>query len=1266
MIKKLFYGALSLSVLNANTQTISNVDWVKTKSERAQISNVPSAIDANNNAYITGYMYVTSNNANANTVKYSPTGAELWTASYDYNGGFDNSKAIILDAAGNSYITGESDGTTGRDVFVVKYDPNGLQLFAFRWNGASNGNDCGNAITLDGTGNIYITGFTTNMGGSKDYVTIKLNNSGVQQFAVITNGTGNLNDEAVAIGFNNNRLYITGNSTNVSGNTDLLTLRINPANGSTVWSKTENGSANSNDVAYSLLPYNNDVVVVGQVNNTTTNNDYFTKYYNGLNGNTVWSKIYDFNNTNGGATALTVDASGNFAVTGIVNNANIYEYHTLLYNNSGIQQWVNISSTNLSYVSALPQIAVDPTANHFYVCGQKLGVQSDICVYQITPSGNKTWEEKFNGAQNGTDAAVDLVVNAQGIIYVAGASLNSNAKYDYTTIRISQTPVYFPIDGLNEQPSELFAYTENKGQLVEPNGTPVTDIQYYIEGSSPNYFIKNNNLSFIFSKYDTIIATTDTFHKVDVVFQKSNNNTKAVPFEQYSLDKNYFINQTISGITNVKSSKRVMIPNIYPNIDLHYYSNQNGIKYYFVVKPGGDPNSIVHQFNGASSTAINGNSDLIINTVIAPLKLEKAYAYQVTPMMTIVPVGFQANWVNAGIDTYKFNVGTYNTALPLIFEIDQSNAASPTGSAADNMAWNTYVGGNRTDYFIDMERDNSGNIYALQYTNSQSFFVQPTGQFGAPASLVNGNQIFRFDKYGKRWVQTYVGANGGVNGNALAVLSDSSVVLVGTASNSLAVTVTNPPTSYTSSVGNSFILKFTNLNMNSSSWFTRYPGNAQDVDVNGNDDIYVLANAQKTGGNAAYLLSKPNALNLGYGNINGTQANVISRFNAIGTPIWSSFLPLNIPLFTTVGLKLDRQRNNYYVVGQINDTTDFKHFNKYNTFLQNTKKSIKDAVIQKYTANDTIIVSTLYGGNQNDELGRVEILSNGDACMVGQTTSSDYSNISFNPNDGSYFNVSGSYLTNFGNGNTGWLHKFDSVMKRKWSITYGDSIKSTSFNTITKDMNDNIFIGGLSSGMQTVNNLIGAYYQSTGGNGNAAFLMFDGKNQRKWATFMGDPNVTMSGPGLVQYNPANNNLVFSGGATANTPPLYPYRNFTTPVQAYWQPNVAAAGYGDGYAGRFNLTGVVGIKENGKDKITNSLFIYPNPSSETVTINLDSPINKPYSIKVYNNLGQVVYLEYVTDVHTKTHTLNVSYFTTGIYFINITSQEINKTAKFIKE
>src|SRR5205085_5575467 len=86
------------------------------------------------------------------------------------------------------------------------------QVWMQSYNGSGNGNDVSNAITIDGSNNIYITGYTTGIGNSKNILTLKYNSSGVLQWAAQYNGSNS--DEAYAITLDaSNNVYITGYST---------------------------------------------------------------------------------------------------------------------------------------------------------------------------------------------------------------------------------------------------------------------------------------------------------------------------------------------------------------------------------------------------------------------------------------------------------------------------------------------------------------------------------------------------------------------------------------------------------------------------------------------------------------------------------------------------------------------------------------------------------------------------------------------------------------------------------------------------------------------------------------------------------------------------------------------------------------------------------------------------------------------------------------------------------------------------------------------
>ncbi|MCX6297419.1 MAG: hypothetical protein NTX97_15440, partial [Bacteroidetes bacterium] len=78
----------------------------------------------------------------------------------------------------------------------------------------------------------------------------------------------------------------------------------------------------------------------------------------------------------------------------------------------------------------------------------------------------------------------------------------------------------------------------------------------------------------------------------DVSFTQVGANAKTYTMEKQSSYLNYFLAQCNPAITEIYGNARLVTTDLYANIDAIYYSNQNGFKYYFVVKPGGNPADI--------------------------------------------------------------------------------------------------------------------------------------------------------------------------------------------------------------------------------------------------------------------------------------------------------------------------------------------------------------------------------------------------------------------------------------------------------------------------------------------------------------------------------------------------------------------------------------------------------------------------------------------------------------------------------------------------
>ena len=136
------------------------------------------ALDGSGNLYVVGDSAAPGHRA-LTIVKYSPDGDQLWEARYD--GGFVGStgtsvaiaKPVAVDSDGSVYVTGSILSATAYDYLTIKYDAQGNQVWSIQFSGPGNGQDWAGALALDIYGNVYVTGGSVGEGGESDYATIK-------------------------------------------------------------------------------------------------------------------------------------------------------------------------------------------------------------------------------------------------------------------------------------------------------------------------------------------------------------------------------------------------------------------------------------------------------------------------------------------------------------------------------------------------------------------------------------------------------------------------------------------------------------------------------------------------------------------------------------------------------------------------------------------------------------------------------------------------------------------------------------------------------------------------------------------------------------------------------------------------------------------------------------------------------------------------------------------------------------------------------------
>ena len=410
------------------------------------------------------------------TVKYDSLGVEMWVSRYNglANAG-DAAYAIAIDEIGNVYITGASHGPgSERDYVTIKYDASGVEQWVARYDGPGHWVDWSRAIVVDDAGCVYITGRSVGSGTAYDYATVKYDSSGIEQWVARYNGPpGNDADLANAIAIDDEaNVYVTGRSRGLGTEYDYATVKYD-SSGIEQWVARYNGPGNHIDGAKAIALWGaGNIYVTGYSHGTDTDRDYATIKYDS-SGIEQWvvryngpADNYDY------ANAIAVDAGGNVCVTGgSVGFGNTpVDFATVKYNSSGIEQWVvRYNGPGKCWDDAVG-IAIDRDGN-IYVTGPSDGTSAtytDYATVKYDSSGVEQWVARYDGPGNYDDYAAAIAVDSAGDVYVTGRSEGIGSSADYATVKYSSTGVE-EATALQIERSDLYS-TVVSGPLQLPEG----------------------------------------------------------------------------------------------------------------------------------------------------------------------------------------------------------------------------------------------------------------------------------------------------------------------------------------------------------------------------------------------------------------------------------------------------------------------------------------------------------------------------------------------------------------------------------------------------------------------------------------------------------------------------------------------------------------------------------------------------------------------------------------------------------------------------
>jgi len=455
------------------------------------------ATDAQGNVYVTGAVYAGSSgslyilyNQDWATIKYSPTGQQLWLKKYVGGTGYAEPYDLAVDAQGNCYVTGYADEPTGdkdEQCVTIKYDANGNQTWVRAYdtpNAPVDGDEEGRALAIDAQGNLYVAGrqYTDNE-SSYDAVLLKYTGAGALVWAQVyeseTYGGGFDRFRDIAFDGAGN-VIVCGDTESKDGatytNYDILAAKYTPA-GAKLWSRHVNGAANGWDEGDKIVvDAANNIYVAGTMTVIEDNYDDWALVKYNAAGTLQWSRTYGGDGGNSDRVAgVAVDKDGNAVVAGTVYNSlnnGYYNMRVAKYSAAGAVLWASEYNDDWDLEDQCESLVMDKNGDVYLSGASDVGFTPDnedfdtnISVVKYNGlTGGEVWRYSYGGqnlqlAEDGSHVSLDPAGNVV-------VSCSSDG-YDGTDLTLADYATFKLTNGVGKfAPRDISVGADNKARIT--------------------------------------------------------------------------------------------------------------------------------------------------------------------------------------------------------------------------------------------------------------------------------------------------------------------------------------------------------------------------------------------------------------------------------------------------------------------------------------------------------------------------------------------------------------------------------------------------------------------------------------------------------------------------------------------------------------------------------------------------------------------------------------------------------------------------------
>jgi len=342
----------------------------------------------------------------------------MWQRTWGANNtDIDDAYAIALDSQKDVYVVGDSPhlGSTGTSaIIIIKYDPNGKELWERSWDGPAA--DYASGMALDSAGNIYVSGYTKSYGnGGYDALLVKYNKDGSYIWNKTWGTTLNEQANGIAIGTDDS-IYLGGQQLVSGSNYDVIILKYD-MNGNRLWNKTW-GNA-SQEIAYGVaVDSSGNLYAAGSCEYLPGAHDSSLLVKFDTNGNYIWNRTWGISTGYRYGRSICIHSLDEIYVVG--DWSNVQTLFIIKYNSSGSLTW------SRTYSGTYPEA-------HGVTCDAQGSVYliglNDIyyLVLKYNSTGTNIGTNTFSSG-SGFDIGYGICVDSQAYTYMTGVSGTSNVN----------------------------------------------------------------------------------------------------------------------------------------------------------------------------------------------------------------------------------------------------------------------------------------------------------------------------------------------------------------------------------------------------------------------------------------------------------------------------------------------------------------------------------------------------------------------------------------------------------------------------------------------------------------------------------------------------------------------------------------------------------------------------------------------------------------------------------------------------------------------